>query len=283
MARFGPESVFMDIDSIPFGVNFQDHFTSALSGTNTLLVIIGPKWLGSTRSRKRRIDDAKDFVRMEVEKAIELRVPILPVLVDSAEMPPPARLPPSLQELSFLNAAEVDSGRDFDHHLDRLFRAIESHLEAPTAPASQKKPIDGAVSQKRRYDFRWVLSALLILVTSAGFGVWWLRSPLKIASSRSTVAPDNTTAAVACEEEKNLRSLGTQFVTYIYFTNARSEVIRLYWINHQGARQLYATLEHGQTRSFQTYITHPWLVADSQDKCVGIYMPAAVKLDVTIG
>jgi hypothetical protein len=279
MARFGRESVFMDIDSIPFGVNFQDHFTRALSGTNVLLVIIGARWLGLAKSKERRIDDKKDFVRMEVEKAIELKVPILPVLVEGAEMPPPSRLPASLYELSFLNAAEVDSGRDFDHHIERLFRAIDGFLGASTKLRSRHNPI--GIHQLRWHDLRWMLSALTIVVAGASFAIWWLW-PSPAVPSKSIVTPDGTNTAVSCEEEKNLRSLGTQFATNINFNNASSQAVRLYWINHQGARELYDTLARGETRGFQTYITHPWLAADLQDKCLGIYMPAAVKLEITI-
>jgi hypothetical protein len=281
ITRFGRESVFMDIDSIPFGVNFQDHFTHALSGTHVLLVIIGPRWLGGTPSKKRRIDDIKDFVRIEVEKAIELKVPLLPVLVDGAEMPPSSRLPTNLQELSFLNAAEVDSGRDFDHQVERLFRAIDSILGTSTERRSQQDPVITRVHQARWHDFRWMLFAVMILVASVGFAIWWFWPP-PMVPSKSIVTPDSANAAVSCEEERNLRSLGTQFSTYINFTNMSSQAVRLYWINHQGARQLYTTLARSETRSFQTYITHPWIVADLQDRCLGIYMPAPVKLDVTI-
>lgn len=270
----------MDIDSIPFGVDFQDHFTHALSGTDVLLLIIGGKWLGSSKGKSRRIDDPRDFVRIEVEKAIELNVPILPVLVDSAEMPSPTRLPEALRKISYLNAVDVDSGRDFDHHIERLFRAIDA-LSPASARPDRKLSAPTAPIVRHRVYYPFVASVALAIVFAAA-AVWWFwpRSPTNVL--KSTVAPDRADASVACEEEKNLRSLGTQFATYINFTNETSQDVRLYWINHQGGRQLYGNLARRETRSFQTYITHPWLVADLQDKCLGIYMPAASKLDVTI-
>ena len=55
-------------------------------------------------------------------------VPIVPVLVGSARMPQPAQLPESLKNLAFLNAAPVDTGRDFHQHMERLLRGIDQIL-----------------------------------------------------------------------------------------------------------------------------------------------------------
>jgi hypothetical protein len=51
--EFGEDSVFMDIDSIPIGVNFRDYIAEALKDTDILLVIIGQRWLGDQGGRAR--------------------------------------------------------------------------------------------------------------------------------------------------------------------------------------------------------------------------------------
>ncbi len=64
---------------------------------------------------------------------------MIPILIDHARMPGEADLPPSLALLAFRNAIEVDQGRDFHPHVDRLIRGIEFHFEKRSA-ASAKPP-----------------------------------------------------------------------------------------------------------------------------------------------
>jgi formylglycine-generating enzyme required for sulfatase activity len=122
--RYGDEAIFMDIDNIPFGKDFRVHISEAIVQSDILLVIVGRGWLG-TRGGNRRIDDETDFVRLEVETALSNAIPIIPILVGSARMPQPAQLPESLKNFAFLNAAPVDTGRDFRQHMERLIRGID--------------------------------------------------------------------------------------------------------------------------------------------------------------
>jgi hypothetical protein len=134
---FGEKSIFMDVDSIPLGIDFRDYIETILTKNDMMIVIIGPSWLGTDTSGVSRINDESDPVRMEVELAFERGVPIIPVLVGGARMPSPTQLPQSLKKLAFRNAAEVHAGRDFHHHLDGL---IQSLLET-TAVGQQNSSI----------------------------------------------------------------------------------------------------------------------------------------------
>jgi hypothetical protein len=51
------------------------------------------------------------------------------VLVGDTKMPAATQLPKTLKEFAFRNAVRVDSGQDFDHHTDRLLRAMDRTLE----------------------------------------------------------------------------------------------------------------------------------------------------------
>lgn len=124
-AHFGADSVFIDIDAIPFGADFRKYIESALKTIDHLVVIIGPRWLGPLPGGTMRIDDPADPVRLELETALRNEMRILPVLVDGARMPAPEALPESLQRVSLLNAAALDSGIDFQVHVERLIRSIE--------------------------------------------------------------------------------------------------------------------------------------------------------------
>jgi formylglycine-generating enzyme required for sulfatase activity len=156
--RYGEDAVFMDIDDIPYGKDFRVHISEAIVQSDILLVIVGRGWLG-TRGGSRRIDDEADFVRLEVETAMSNAVPIIPVLAGSERMPQPAQLPESLQNFAFLNAASVDTGRDFHQHMERLIRSIDQiwpdrrttspatsgsrdEVASPTGPASDAPRIE---------------------------------------------------------------------------------------------------------------------------------------------
>jgi formylglycine-generating enzyme required for sulfatase activity len=123
--RYGDDAILMDIHNIPLGKDFRVHISEAIVQSDILLVIVGPRWLGAGRSGSRRIDSETDFVRLEVETALSNAIPIIPVLVGSARMPQPAQLPESLKNFAFLNAAPVDTGRDFGQHVERLIRGID--------------------------------------------------------------------------------------------------------------------------------------------------------------
>ena len=57
-------------------------------------------------------------------------------------MPVEAELPPSLAGLAFRNAIEVDQGRDFHHHLNRLISGIERVLKKRTP--GEPTPMSGS-------------------------------------------------------------------------------------------------------------------------------------------
>ena len=51
-----------------------------------------------------------DFVRIEIESALERNLPVVPILIDRAPMPGEADLPPSLAGLAYRNATRSGSG-----------------------------------------------------------------------------------------------------------------------------------------------------------------------------
>src|SRR5438477_10936345 len=79
-AEFGKGSVFMDFDSIPYGVDFREHIKQTLERAKVVVAIIGPEWTGGKELANRRIDDATDFVRLEVGRRVESGMVMIPVL-----------------------------------------------------------------------------------------------------------------------------------------------------------------------------------------------------------
>jgi uncharacterized protein len=149
VARYGETSVYMDIDNIPFGRDFREHVKDALDHCDVVVAIIGAKWLGSGKGGHSRINDETDPVRVEVEAALRLQVPVLPVLVGNTRMPKPGQLPATLEKLAYINAPSVDTGRDFHLHMDRVLRSIDQLLQTKSAaavPAVGEIPTRGAPS-----------------------------------------------------------------------------------------------------------------------------------------
>ena len=51
---YGPDSIFIDIDSIPVGVDFREQIKRELSKNDALLVLVGPKWRGAGKGGRAR-------------------------------------------------------------------------------------------------------------------------------------------------------------------------------------------------------------------------------------
>ena len=173
--RFGQNSVFMDVDAIPFGTDFRSHIKDALLDGDILLAIIGPNWLGVSPDGSRRVDDEADPVRVEVQTALANGVKVVPILVDGAPMPGAGQLPEPLKDLAFLNAAPVDMGRDFRLHVDRLVRALETILAAkprPSPPATSPDLTPAAATGPRPSRGLQAGLAGLALAALLGGGGW---------------------------------------------------------------------------------------------------------------
>jgi hypothetical protein len=59
--HFGNDSVFFDIDTIPFGVDFRTHIGDAVKECDVLLVLIGDHWIRQNRGDC-RLDDPSGYV-----------------------------------------------------------------------------------------------------------------------------------------------------------------------------------------------------------------------------
>ncbi|MBX3334863.1 MAG: toll/interleukin-1 receptor domain-containing protein [Nitrospira sp.] len=94
-----PQSVFRDVDSIPLGVDFRVYLDEQVAKCDVFLAVIGREWLKAKgRKGKLRLDDPGDFVRIEIESALKRKIPVIPVLVAGAKIPPPECLPASIHD-----------------------------------------------------------------------------------------------------------------------------------------------------------------------------------------
>jgi TIR domain len=128
--RFGEKNVFIDVDSIQFGVDFVDAVSQVISKSDVILVLIGRTWLSAAdEAGNRRIDNPKDFVRLEIEEALTKGKRLIPVLVGGAEMPSEKDLPEQLIKLSRRNACEI-TDRHWRRDVGELLDLIEGDNQA---------------------------------------------------------------------------------------------------------------------------------------------------------
>jgi TIR domain len=144
--HYGQEAIFVDIDSVPLGLDFRERIRGAIQRSDIVLAVIGPDWLAIQKETgKPRIADEMDWVRIELETALAKTIPVIPVLVEHARLPKPDELPEALRDLSFRAATVLDTGADFRLHMERLIRAMDQFLGVG---ATRSEPERGRTKEK---------------------------------------------------------------------------------------------------------------------------------------
>ncbi len=93
--------VFMDIDTVPPGANFEQHISDAVGSCDVLIALIGPRWLTAADALGgRRLNDPEDFTRIEIAAALRRDIRVIPVLVGGATLPPADNLPDDIKSLA---------------------------------------------------------------------------------------------------------------------------------------------------------------------------------------
>lgn len=129
---FGSEQVFQDVIAIPPGVDFRKYIQSEIAKCDVLLVIIGKVWVKiEDEQGRKRLHNPADFVRLEVESALQQNKWVIPILVDHATMPSPDELPDSLQDFGYLNAVSIRHNPDFNNDIKKLIEALRSQQRSP--------------------------------------------------------------------------------------------------------------------------------------------------------
>jgi hypothetical protein len=142
--RFGEDHVFKDLDSIKPGDVFAQVIAEAVESCDALLAVIGNSWLTITgQDGERRLDDPKDFVRLEIEAALKRGVRVIPVLVNGAQIPSVSELPPSLVPLVERQALDLSEKR-FDYDVSQLLETLLTEVQPAPGAAGQspERPAD---------------------------------------------------------------------------------------------------------------------------------------------
>jgi hypothetical protein len=203
---FGRKNIFMDVDHIPAGVDFEAHLNSQIAACEIALVVIGPRWLEvKDESGGRRLDNPDDFVTIEIARALARNIRVIPVLVEGARMPKASELPDLLKALARRQAVEVRQlhfGRDAEALVERVNEALKGELgrQRPW----RGKAIAGAAA-----------AVLLLLgwigLSSIDLAVWRLRQPALPITSQPAPPREQYEKAAAKGDANAMFNLGVLY------------------------------------------------------------------------
>lgn len=152
VGRFGRDNVFMDVDTIDAGTDFVDAVEGYVASCDVLLAVIGKRWLSGSNSRRRRLNEPGDFVRLEVGAALNRNIRLIPILIQDADIPATEKLPDELKPLLRRQAIELRDSR-WNQDCEHLVTTLERIPGLATrAPATEHPPADqpAAVVQPER-------------------------------------------------------------------------------------------------------------------------------------
>ena len=120
-------------------MDFRAHLGSAIQRCHIVLAVIGKDWSGGGEpGAARRIDDPTDFVRVEIESAIQRDIPVIPLLVNRAVMPKPDQLPAALAALAYRNGMPIRHDPDFRTDVARLCQELRQALDTLTRGSAER-------------------------------------------------------------------------------------------------------------------------------------------------
>jgi hypothetical protein len=126
---YGPERVFMDIDSVPLGIDFVEHVAEQIGKCSAVIVMIGKQWHTiKDKKRRRRLDNEDDLVRAEIRAALQQKIPVIPVTVQNAAMPQAEDLPDDIRLLARRNGIQLDAAR-WRTDVERLIKELDQVMK----------------------------------------------------------------------------------------------------------------------------------------------------------
>lgn len=129
-----PDQVFMDVEKgLTAGADFPRELDRMVSQCDTMLAIIGSKWLTVQDEQKRpRLHNPNDFVRIEIASALQRKKWVIPILIDTAVMPRADELPAPLKPIATKQAVRLTPMRfksDFEGLMRELARVTGQDLQ----------------------------------------------------------------------------------------------------------------------------------------------------------
>jgi TIR domain len=157
--HLGAKSVFQDVTAIAPGQDYTAAIDRALDNCDAVLVVIGPGWLTAvTDQGTPRLSEPHDYVRLELARALDRNIRVIPVLVGGAVLPAATDLPGDLQRLTQRQAVVLHD-ETWHQDVEGLVRSMRGEPAVPT-----------------RRSRRWLVAAavaVMLVVLGASAWAWW--------------------------------------------------------------------------------------------------------------
>lgn len=148
--NYGRDNVHLDVHpSIRDVQDLRSYVEDFLRPYAVLVVVIGPTWLRS-RGGVRRLDDPQDVVRAEIATALASGIPVVPLLVRSADMPQEADLPDELKTLAQVRPQVFGSDESFRGDMMRLHNRLAATIVQHETSPTVTERVDAAPSHARK-------------------------------------------------------------------------------------------------------------------------------------
>lgn len=253
-SHFGTHVIFIDIESIEPGRDFVEAIEDAVSSCRILLAIIGRQWLTCANEHGRRLDDPKDFVRLELATALKRGLRVIPVLVQGAAMPREQDLPDEIAPLARKQAWEVSDLR-WNQDVGNLIEKIAGD-------------VPGGVRGRKRALLVVSICALLAALGLAGLRPWR-------GADKGGPVPDQRTSAWAYQ-----RTLAGHKGT-VYSNTFSPDGLTVAAGSYDGTVMLWDVQTGSSLRTLP--MSDEYLVYTIAISRVGDHLAAGVGYDVMLG
>jgi len=181
--QLGNDKIFRDVATIQPGENFETVIHDAIRTTSVCLVVIGPSWLTVKGANgQRRLDEKNDYVRVEIESALQAGVEVIPLLVDGATMPARKGLPESIRALAVRNAYELPWATGISRLASRIQQIERQRQQREADERAERERLDltggrrvspeSWRSQSAIVSFNVVVRAMEMSLARQGHKVW---------------------------------------------------------------------------------------------------------------
>ena len=159
---FGSDCVFRDVEDIVGGSEWKAVIEQNLRESAVVVLVVGKHWESIWEARK---NDPVNYVALELERARELGVPVVPVFVEGATLSAELDLGPIswLQERQFYELS--DTQKRWDHDVAGLVDILQQ-VGGLTAVAEKDEV--GKKGSAGLKTLLWGVAALVILI----MGIW---------------------------------------------------------------------------------------------------------------
>lgn len=190
--KYGKQNVFIDVDTIGGGDDFEYVIQNGLAQANVILIIIGHKWFDEFENRADNRE--KDFVYREVLYGLENIPTVIPILLERDIPLDENKLPPEIQPLLKRNFMVARKHPDFHRDMEEIKQVIDNINETEL----DTEPI------KKQYNIPFLVTILVSIVIVAPILFTLLSNRANSANSGTNTPGNPHTAAVMFLTEQSL-------------------------------------------------------------------------------